>query len=152
MEDILKYINNYYAITQEKGLHKITNGKITVRGKYLEGQYILVKGSILSDGVYRVETVEEEEITIHGAENEEFNGCVYGLAIPKVILELNKELEEIKKDYKPSLYKTESFANYSYTLADNGEGGNLTPISAISSRLNEYRCVYETSLSKSRRV
>ena len=51
MEKILKYINNYFAKTRELGTITILDNKIKLKGSYIAGQYIYLKGSILNDGI-----------------------------------------------------------------------------------------------------
>lgn len=124
-------------------------GKIRLRGKYLSGQYILIKGSIMNDGVYKIESIEGNEYSITGLEIEEFEGVVFGLGIPKDIENLYNDLLELEKTSKGAgLYESESFNDYSYTLAKNADGQARTTFDTIKPNLAPYKKIYETSLIK----
>lgn len=150
MEEILNYINNYFAVSKEENTFNINNNSIQVRGKYLQGQYIKLEGSILNDGIYKVESVVDNTITILGAINEEFEGVIYGLAIPKEILGLSKKFEEQKEKIVSSIYDSESFGEYSYTLAKNSNGELYTAIDTIRNDLKKYRKMRDTSRGKAK--
>ena len=152
MERILKYINNYYAKTEELGTITIKDNKIELKGTYIPSQYILVRGSILNDGIYKINTVSDNTIEVTGSVNEIFEGVVYALAIPKDIIEMQKELDDLESKYEPSVYQSEHFGNYSYSLATNKQGEAMSPFDYVAPRLISYRKIYETSLEKSRRV
>lgn len=150
MEEILNYINNYFAISKEENNFNINNNAIQVRGNYLQGQYIKLEGSILNDGIYKVETLVDNTITIVGAINEEFKGTIYGLAIPKEIIGLSKKFEEQKEKIVSSVYDSESFGEYSYTLAKNSKGEVYTAIDTIRNDLKKYRKMRDTSRGKAK--
>lgn len=152
MERILKYINNYYAKTKELGIITIKDNKIELKGTYIPNQYILVRGSILNDGLYKINTLEDKMIAVTGAINEVFEGVIYALAIPKEIIEMQTELKELESKYEPSVYQSESFGNYSYSLATNKQGETMSPFDYLVPRLIAYRKIYETSLEKARRI
>lgn len=152
MERILKYINNYFAKTKEKGEFVINDNKIKMNGKYITGQYVLITGSIFNDGLHKIKSVEDGTITLEQAENEEFKGTIYGLIIPKMILDLEQELRQLEKKYVSSIYNSESFGNYSYSLATNKEGQLMTAFDVIAEKLRPYRQIYETSLERAKEV
>lgn len=150
MEEILDYIKNYFAVTKENNTFNINNGAITIRGKYLEGQYIKLEGSILNDSIYKIESVDNNTITVVGAINEEFEGAIYGLAIPKEIVELSKKFEEQKEKIVSSIYESESFGEYSYTLAKNEKGEIYGAIDTIKKELSRYRQMKDISRFKAK--
>lgn len=150
MEEILGHINNYFAISKEENTFNINNNAITVRGKYLQGQYIKLEGSILNNGIYKVESLVDNTITVIGAINEEFEGIIYGLAIPKDIIELSKKFEEQKAKIVNSVYDSESFGEYSYTLAKNSNGEVYTAIDTVKKDLKKYRKMKDTSRDKAK--
>ena len=150
MEEILNYINNYFAISKEENTFNINNNAITVRGNYLQGQYIKLEGSVLNDGIYKVETLADNTITITGAINEEFKGTIYGLAIPKEIIGLSKKFEEQKEKIVNSIYDSESFGEYSYTLAKTEKGTLYTAIDTVKNDLRKYRKLKDQSRKKAK--
>ena len=152
MEEILNYINNYFAVSKEENNFNINNNVIQVRGKYLQGQYIKLEGSILNDGIYKVETLVDNTITIVGAINEEFEGVIYGLAIPKDILEITNKFEEQKEKIVNSIYDSESFGEYSYTLAKNSKGEIYTAIDTVKNDLKKYRQMKDISRDRAKVV
>lgn len=137
---VMKSINNFFIKDIERGDFNIVNGIITVKNKYLIGQYVLIKGSILSDNIY---LVSDDLITLPGARDEEFTGAVCGLAIPEDFLDLCRDIEEfnekLAKNPNSGLIQSESFGGYSYSLASGSDGNPITWQSAYQSRLNMYR-------------
>lgn len=65
-------ISNHFAIDRatgelfgaEDGYFELANGKIEVDGYYVVGQYIAISGSILNNGVYRVEGFDDGVISL----------------------------------------------------------------------------------------
>ena len=123
MNKILRYLNNYFYKFGEKGLIKIEENKIQVNGKYLVGQYIKLEGSTMNDTVLKVISVVDNQITVTGAYNEEFEGVIYSLAVPRDLIELEEKIKEFEATNKPSNLNAESFGGYSYSKASNGKGG-----------------------------
>ena len=143
MEKILNYLNNYFYRFGEKGTYNITSNTIEVRGTYLEGQYIRLTGSILNDGVFKVINVEDNTITIDGAVNEVFEGCIYSLAVPKEITELEKQINKYEEENQKGGYASESFGNYSYTKAQSPNGGLATWKDVFRNELKPYRKIID---------
>lgn len=150
MEDILSYINNYFAVTKEEGTFKIEDNSIKIKGNYLQGQYIKLEGSFFNDGIYRVESLVDKTITLIGANNEEFKGVIYSLAIPKDLISIAKKLEELKEKNTNGIYESESFGEYSYTLAKNSKGEIYSNIDSFKNELKKYRKMKDTSLTRAR--
>ena len=150
MEDILSYINNYFAVTKEEGTFKIIDDAITIRGNYLQGQYIKLEGSILNDGIYKIESLGNKSITLVGANNEEFKGAIYSLAIPKDLVGISVKLEELKEKATNGIYESESFGEYSYTLAKNSKGEIYSNIDSFKNELKKYRKMRDTSLARAK--
>lgn len=150
MEKVLLYIKNYFARTKEKGTFIIAEeGKIKLKGKYFKGQYILVKGSIMNDGVYIISEVLGNEYNVPGLSIEEFEGYVFGLAVPKDIINAYKKLLELEETRKGlGIYESEKFNDYTYTMAKGQDGQVKTAFDTIKPSLAPYRRIYETSLIK----
>ena len=141
MKQILDYLNNYFFIQGEKGTFTITDNKIIVSQKYLQGQYIYLTGSIMNDNIYRIESINNNEITIVGANNEVFEGVIYSLAIPPTIIELEGKIKEWNLGHKPTNLQSETFGNYSYTMATvNGKLASWKDV--FQEELKPYRKLY----------
>ncbi len=148
MEEILGYINNSFAVTKEEGTFNISNNSITIKGNYIEGQYIRLTGSILNDGVYKVESTEGNTITLVGAIDEVFEGAIYSLAIPKEIVRIAGAFEEAKEKIGNGIYDSESFGEYSYTLAKKQNGEIYTALDGFKNDLKKYRKMNDNSLKR----
>ena len=146
MEFILKEINNYFYKTVEKNEFSINEGKVKVKGNYFPDQFIKIEGSIMNDGIYKILSFENQEIKIENTIDEEFEGAIYGLAIPKDFIELIKEIEEYQKmnPISKSNVISESYLNgYSYTMATNSNGQISGWQDVFKSKLDTYRRVYD---------
>lgn len=140
LEQILKAINNYFYKTGEEGDYNIHRNTIQVKNKYIQGQYIKIEGSILNDGVYKITNISENNISIEGLQDEEFEGRIYGLAIPKAIIEIETKVKEFETNNKNSIYISESFGGaYSYTKATDENGNVQTWKQAFENDLKPYR-------------
>lgn len=136
LEKILDYIHNYFVKEKHEGEFKIESGFIDV--DFLQnGQYFKIIGSVLNDGVY----VYPTELV-----DEEFNGQIWSMAVPRTLIDLAREVENWVGKYGDiidSPFQSESFGGYSYTKgsSSNGQGGNsgLSWQSKFSSQLNAYR-------------
>lgn len=199
---IMQTCNNYFAITKEKGKFKIKNNKISVKDKYLKTQYIRIENSILNDGVYRIEDIQDNVLdftqsmenyplwkqpenatdaykigdyisynnmryisrinanmyvpgtanrwweTVPGVEletlltDEEFEGVIYGLAVPRDFITLVNDIvdyENIRlKNVGDPTVVSESFKGYSYTKVTNDKGGIATWKNVFSGQLSNY--------------
>lgn len=152
MNDILDYINNYFAVTKEKATFNINNNSIIVKEKYLKGQYIKLEGSILNDGIYKVESVGVNTIGITGLIDEEFEGFIYGLAIPKNIINIANKYEIQKEEASNSILESESFDNYSYSIAKDTDGQVYNTLDSFKKDLRKYRQMRDNSLNKARLI
>lgn len=141
LEQVLLYLygpRHYNWPITRNGLHfgkfSIENG--TVALPLLNGQYFRIVGSVFNDGVY----LYDDELELI---DEEFQGAIWALAIPKPVLNLVKDIEkwnEKNADIASGPYQSESFGGYSYTKAtDAATGGAVTWQGAFRSRLNAWR-------------
>lgn len=116
------------------GTFAINGGRIGVALR--EGQYFRVVGSVFNDGVHRY----SDELAL---EDEEFEGAVWALAIPRGVLDLAKEIGEWNEKNGAAAtgpYQSESFGGYSYTKATDAKtGGAVTWEAAFRPRLAEWR-------------
>ena len=136
LEQILDFIHNYFIKEVYKGRFIISDGSINIDGIKI-GQYFKIRGSALNDGIYKY---PDDELT-----DEEFDGEVWLMAVPRSLVALGAEIEAWVDKYgeqSASPFSSESFGGYSYTKAtgdgSSGSGGS-TWQSVFGSRLNAYR-------------
>lgn len=142
MLEVMKKCNNFFYYSIEGGKHIIANGRLKVRGKYLVGQYILIENSILNDGLYLIKSISEEGLEIEGVVDEEFEGVIWGLKVPRDFVELCKKITEYDISNNGKEYVSESFEGYSYTRAT-VNGRLMTGIQFYSNLLNNYRKCFD---------
>lgn len=139
MEEVLRYLNNYFFRFKETGKFIIKDNKVTgLKGKYLKGQYLLIEGSTLNDGVIEIISTVNDEIILEKPFNEEFEGVIYSLAIPQAIINLVEEIDTWKMENKKTDIISESFEGYSYTRA-NSNGQVATWKDVFKEELRGYR-------------
>jgi len=136
---VMRSVNNFFVNFQQKadGEFKIENGQIELSEGFLVGQHIAITGSLLNDGVY---LLEDDLYTLIGAKNEEFEGVVYGLRVPKDFLQLAAEIEKYVADNPASNIQSMSFGSYSQSFATNGQNGAVASWQAVfADRLKGFR-------------
>ena len=143
MDKILAYLKNYFYRFGEKGVYTIADNQIEVRGNYVAGQYIRITGSLLNDTVVKVESVEDNVLTLTEAINEVFDGVIYSLAIPRDLIGLVEEIKAYEKDTPKGGYISESFGNYSYSKATGENGGVADWKDVFKSELKPYRKIFD---------
>ena len=145
LTQICQYLRNWFDRYEPKlvGTFVIdSENGITYKGadvsSYLKtGQYIRIIGSTFNDGVHVLGSNELKP--------EEFDGAIWGMAIPQVLIDLAEEIDEWNTKYKDaqnSPYSSESFAGYSYTKASgnaNTGGSSATWQDVFGSRLAPWR-------------
>lgn len=132
---VMRHIRNFFPGKTQEGDFKIENQSIDLSAFVLSGQYILIEGSALNDGVY----LYDDSMTLL---DESFNGRITALNVPKDFLATVKDMEEYVatgKDNSP--YTSESFGGYSYTRATNASGDLATVFDVFRARLNAWRKV-----------
>jgi len=142
IELLMKECNNYFYKWKEINTFTIDNNSIVVNGKYLEGQYIKLVGSIMNNGVYQVETYSDNKITILGLVNEVFEGTIYGLSVPKSFAELASKIEEYNSKNIISNKSSEGFNNYSVSFSKDKNGKPLQWQEIFKTDLDIYRQMY----------
>lgn len=130
--EILKTIRNFFPDVekQRSGVFTIRNNVIEPFVSLYDGQYFLIEGSHLNDGVH----LASDEL-----KNEEFRGTITPLNIPADFLSLVAEIEDFQKDNKPSLLQSESFGGYSYSRGQTKSGNVTGWQNAFATRLNAWR-------------
>lgn len=147
---VCRSIRNYFTRTAEQGSYIIESGRIQpVTGEYLAGQYVRITGSLLNDGVARIQAVGDGYIEISipgiGASDEAFEGGIHGLAIPQDFLAVVDDIRAFNERQKGanSDLVSESIGNYSYSRATGKNGAPATWTEAFASRLNPWRRMFD---------
>ncbi len=136
LNQILKYIRNYFEISSVESEEITTTGVIVPDGtEFKQGQYVLIKQSILNDGVYQITAIAGNELKITGLSAEAGNFQIYGLAIPKELIEIALEIEA---EGSSEGVASESLGDYSVSYTD----GNSSWKTRYKTRLNDYRRLY----------
>ena len=139
LTQICRDLNNYFETEIYTGKFVIENGEIDLseivnEGDLRTGQYFRIAGSIFNDGIYQYPATELQD--------EEFNGAVWCMAIPKDFLELVEKIQSWSNTYDSTLnspYQSESFGGYSYSNVSGNSGGAITWKSQFRSELNNWR-------------
>lgn len=147
LTEICEYLHNWFCEDSDKVIGTITirGGEISVPYGVLPqvGQYMRIVGSVYNDGVWKYGDAELQDET--------FNGAVWCMRIPKVVLDLVTEIEDWQDRYggndsaAMSPYNSESFAGYSYSKtagAVSADGTMYNPNTwkmAFASRLTKWR-------------
>ena len=130
---LMKECRNYFPVkgATKSGTYKIEYGVVSGLD-LLPGQYFLIEGSILNDGLHQV----GDNVPL---EDETFTGTVIPLAIPKAFLELADKIAEWNVKNEPSAFQSESFAGYSYSKASGKDGGQVTWKDAFRNEIAGWR-------------
>lgn len=133
------YLRNYFERDIKHGHYVISGGVIGGDVSPLVGQYIRIVGSVLNDGVYKWTGG-----TIEGLTDEEFDGSVWLLAIPKEVVDLAAEIGEWQTKYQDAVnspFSSESLSasSYSYSKASGGSDGVRTWQDTFSKQLSQWR-------------
>jgi hypothetical protein len=138
MDKLLKYLRRYWPKTIEKVTSIVSDGiEGDFKEKYVVGQYVLIKNSIVNDGVFKITGFTTSKITLDGTFSPEEDDLimVIGLAIPRDVIRLETEIRAYKG--KEGL-SSESIDDYSVGFKDGSGWQN-----AFKSELNQYRLMYE---------
>lgn len=117
IESVMREVNNYFEGDVYNGHFIIENNSLVGAVDIKDGQYYRITGSMFNDGVFK-----------HGQEDlidEEFDGTVYGLYVPRNFLSLVNRINELNSEFGDVMnapYSSESYANgsYSYTMSQSG--------------------------------
>ena len=139
LEQVLTHLKNWFIVPDgiHHGTFRVEGGGISL--PYLrDGKYFRILGSVFNDGLHQYGP-SMEMLT-----DEEFDGTIWALAVPRAVIELAGEISTWQAKYgavMDSPYTSESFGGYSYTKSSGagdsaGSGGWQ---SAFRARLNPYR-------------
>ena len=140
LTELCQELRNWFVRERHRGRYTIKGGTMAV--DFLqEGQFYRIVGSVFNDGVhvYKSYTLTDET----------FDGEVWGMAVPKEVIELNEKIDDWKAKYNGvdsaalSPFMSESFGGYSYTKGSSLQGGGNGVGSgwkaAFASELNRWR-------------
>ena len=134
LTEILAYLRNWFEHAKFFGKFTIEDGILQMQyDNGIEfsaitpksGQYIRIIGSALNDGVYQYPT--------EGLHDEEFDGAVWLLAVPPIILSIAEDVKEWQdknggaESAALSPFQSESFGGYSYA-----KGGGSSSTGGVS--------------------
>ena len=128
--EIMAHIRNFFPAEGHEGAYVIENNTISLSFAKA-GQYILIEGSTMNDGVYK--------LPVDDLNDEEFTGRITLLTPPKAFIELVEEIKAYMQENKPTPYQSESFGGYSYTKATNASGNAASWQDVFRGRLNTWR-------------
>lgn len=145
LSDLCQELKNWFDRDQPhiNGTFEISDGKITTTDftdVIQANQYFRIIGSVFNDGVHKY--TNELALT-----DETFDGSIWLMAIPKAVLDLNKEIDDWITKYcgadseAMSPFNSESFGGYSYSKSGGGSSDNpgASWQGAFASRLNLWR-------------
>lgn len=142
LEEVLRNLNNWFEVPGKRltGFFEVSGGCIGLPdGWLLDGQYFLVSGSVMNNGLH--------QWPAYDLVDEGFEGEVQALAVPMAVQDLADRIEIWQAKYgkaAESPYQSESFGGYTYTKASGngsqgGSQGRLTWCDAFRSELNRWR-------------
>lgn len=142
LEEVLRNMNNWFEVPGKRltGRFEVEGSALSLPdGWLLDGQYFLVSGSVMNDGLH--------QWPAYDLVDEGFEGEVQALAVPMAVQDLADRIEIWWEKYgkaAESPYQSESFGGYTYTKASgngsqNGSQGGYTWQSAFRSELNRWR-------------
>lgn len=142
LTELLATLNNWFVKTLELGEYtfEVTGEVYTISGSfgedYIVGQYISIDGSKLNDGVYKITAVETGVLTVDlPVIDEVVDVALWGLAVPKVIVDLATEIQTYKTQKGQGIV-SESQGSRSVSYADGSWVG------VYRTRIAPYRKLY----------
>lgn len=145
---VCAYLHNWFTADKRGNRYVLWDGIFTIENSTLElplldGQYYLITGSKLNDGIHKYPSDDLIDET--------FNGIVYECVIPREVIEIVAEIEEWQSknaDAINSPYQSESFGGYSYqkggkSSGDGTFGDGMNWESVFGYRLTPWRKLYD---------
>lgn len=122
---------NFFSTENDrhKGIFTVKDGAFAPLDFLQEGQYFRVVGSKFNDGVYQY---PDANLT-----DETFTGEVWAMRVPPAFIELSERIDAWMAKNAETLktpFASESFAGYSYTIAQ-----NQSAMQIFSRELNKWR-------------
>lgn len=145
LTELCQELRNWFDLNRYEGKFTISDGALTA-DFLLDGQYYRIIGSVFNDGVHKYGDADDL------LDDEEFNGSVWALGIPKAVIALSQKIDEWEALYsKPdsaamSPYTSESFGGYSYS-----KGSNLASVTSANSATG-WKAMFASELNKWRKI
>lgn len=139
LQEVLQHINNYY-IDDYCDLVGIEEDGFVVSNssKFIANQYVLVVGSKLNDAVYKITSIVGNKLMVSDLIEEVTDCYIYGLAVPKAVLNIVTEVEEYNT--KANGVTQESLGDYSVSYTS--ENGDVSWLTVFRKRLAPFRKAY----------
>lgn len=142
LTELCQELHNWFEKEKHVGTFTIENGGLAV--SFLKtNQYYRIVGSVFNDGVHKYGD-NTDVLT-----DEEFEGSVWALGIPKAVINLAAEIAEWQTKYGTagsaamSPFMSESFGGYSYSKGGSGSSSSAETApswkTAFASSLNLWR-------------
>lgn len=116
LEQVCDHIHNYFETDVYAGHFSIHDGSFEDTDYLQAEQYFMVRGSVFNDGIYQYPASD-----LH---NEEFDGEIWAMSIPRSFLTLVSDIKDWQEDYGEAVdspFQSESYSGYySYTMASSG--------------------------------
>ena len=121
--EIMQEVNNFFVVENERISLEITATTLVgdFENEYIAGQYIMLKNSLLNDGVYKITNVTANTLTLDATlqvEDTERVMCLSALKIPPSFLTL---ANEIISNGSNEGVQSESVSRYSVSYAEGGK-------------------------------
>lgn len=134
LTELCNELNNWFVpreCDRHIGRFVIKDGAFTPPFELADGRFYRIIGSAFNDGVH----IRGEE----GLTDEEFEGAVWVMSVPRDVLELSKAIDEFNEKNQASPYISESFGGYSYSKATGKNGNPATWQDVFKPQLNRWR-------------
>lgn len=148
IDTVLREIKNYFIISQSQGSSFFANGVVVSNPSiFTVKQFVLVVGSALNNGVYQITSIDLATKKLTFGTDEEVDVetvicTVYGLAIPKALIEIIGEIDTYNTANTNNI-TSESIGDYSVTYAT-GTSNETSWVSIFRKRLDPYRKMFLT--------
>jgi len=143
---VMKECRNFWDVTTEDGQFSLSGGQIQLCGAYKVGQYILLTGSLLVDGLYQIIHKEDNSYTLDDAPiDEEWHGTVYGLRVPADFIRQCMEIKMFRESEQgqPTIYDSETVLGvHSWSRGKTSTGEMLTWKHVFATGLTPYRRMF----------
>jgi hypothetical protein len=129
-------LRNYFVVGVHSGTYVVSGGAFPPQTYLQEGQYFRIMGSVFNDGVHR--------FPCDDLIDEEFDGEVWAMAVPRDAVALAEEVERYNAKVDEMLlvekgYTMESFGGYSYSLRVGAPAAMLEWAARIRRGMNRWR-------------
>lgn len=147
LTELCQELKNWFDKSRFFDSFTILNGAITSKSsgaiELKDGQYFRIIGSIFNDGIHQYPA---EDLI-----DEEFDGAIWALAIPKEVINLANDISDWQNKYGDvnseamSPYSSESFGGYSYSKSGGGT-------SSASSNAGTWQGVFAARMNAWRKI